>query len=239
MSDELFHTILVPGLGCSARLYDAVLPDVWAHGAVTVADTRRDETTAAIAERLLASAPERFALVGLSMGGYIAFEVMRQAPERVRALALISTSARPDTPEQLAGREVQQRLVGEGKFNQLVEAAFPLLVAAENQGRPELADFWRQMAREVGPEAFSRQLRAIAARADSRPLLSTITCPSAVIHGTADRLIPVENGAEIAASIPGVVATFLDGVGHLAPVEAPEALRAALSAWLERAADAP
>src|SRR5664279_5759606 len=95
------HTVFIPGLLCSARLYDPLLPAAWAHGAVTVADTRRDDTIHAMGARLLHDAPERFVLVGLSMGGYVAHEVMRQAPERVSGLALIGPSPRPAYARQL------------------------------------------------------------------------------------------------------------------------------------------
>src|SRR5579883_3245029 len=90
-------TVLVPGLNCSARLYAPQIPALWRFGPVTVADHTRDDSMPAIAARILASAPPRFALAGLSMGGYIAFEIMRQAPQRVLRLALMDTSARPDT----------------------------------------------------------------------------------------------------------------------------------------------
>ena len=119
----MVHTILVPGLLCSPRLYAPVLPALWRCGAVTVADTRRDRSIPAIAARLLAEAPERFALAGLSMGGYVALEVVRQAPERVAALALLSTSARPDTPEQTAVRREQLAMVAEGRFDEVVTPA--------------------------------------------------------------------------------------------------------------------
>jgi pimeloyl-ACP methyl ester carboxylesterase len=108
------HTVLIPGLLCSARQYEPLLPAVWSYGAVTIADNRRDSTLTAMAQRLLAAAPDRFALAGLSMGGYVALEVMRLAPARVTALALISTSARADSPEQVASRREQERAVVAG-----------------------------------------------------------------------------------------------------------------------------
>jgi len=117
MATPGLHTVFIPGLLCSARLYDPVLPTAWAHGAVTVADSRRDDTIHAMAARLLDDAPERFVLVGLSMGGYVAHEVMRLAPERVSGLALISTSARPDSAEQLENRQGQRQAVLDGRFD--------------------------------------------------------------------------------------------------------------------------
>lgn len=186
------HTVLIPGLLCSARLYEHVLPAVWSYGGVTIADTRRDSTVTAMAQRLLAVAPDQFVLSGLSMGGYVALEVMRLAPERVTGLALISTSARPDSPEQVASRREQAQAVAAGRFDELVDAVYPVLVDAGNIARTDLADSWKEMAHEIGPDAFVAQLTAAMARPDSRPNLAAIRCPTAVVHGTGDRLITPE-----------------------------------------------
>lgn len=230
------NTVMIPGLACSARLYEPVLSDVWAHGPVTIADTRRDDTIPAMAERLLRGAPERFALAGLSMGGYVALEVVRQAPERVQALALLCTSARPDTPEQSAARREQIALARAGRLEELVDLAFPVLVDAAHQDRADLRAVGRQMAMEVGPEAFCAQQEAIIQRADARPLLTSIAVPAAVIHGAGDQLIPVEAARESAAALPDADLTVIDGAGHMAMHERTDAVRAALLAWLERAA---
>ena len=228
------HTVFIPGLLCSARLYDPVLPTAWGYGAVTVADNRRDDTIGAMAARLLDDAPERFVLVGLSMGGYVAHEVIRQAPERVSGLVLISTSARPDTAEQRESRQRQQRAVLNGGFDELVEAIFPILPDPVNLADDHLLAGWRSMAGDVGAEAFSRQLDAVMARPDSRPGLAAVTCPTAVIHGTGDRLITPDNAVETAGAIPGAVLTLVDRAGHMLPQEQPAAAQAALAALLDR-----
>src|SRR5215467_3437897 len=101
---EPLPVVLIPGLNCSARLYAEQIPALWRFGPVQVADHTRDDTMAAIAERILAAAPPRFALAGLSMGGYIALEIVRHAPQRIARLALLDTGARADTPEQTARR---------------------------------------------------------------------------------------------------------------------------------------
>ena len=227
------HTVLVPGLLCSARLYEPLLPTVWSRGAVTIADTRRDSTVEAMARRLLAAAPDRFALVGLSMGGYVALEVMRLAPERVVALALISTSARPDSPEQRAGRRSQQVAVAAGRFSELVEQVFPALVDPGNVGRADLADRWRTMAHELGPEAYLSQLEATMARPDSRPMLGSIRCPVAVVHGVGDRLIAPGNAIETAEAIAGSRLTLVPDAGHMIAQEQPDAVAAAVAALLD------
>lgn len=235
MTTAPLHTVLIPGLLCSARLYDPLLPTVWSRGAVTIADHRRDSTMEAIARRLLAAAPDRFALVGLSMGGYVALEVMRLAPERVAALALISTSARPDSPEQLASRREQQRAVAAGRFSELVEQVFPVLVDPGNIGRADLADRWRTMAHEVGPEAYLSQLEATMARPDSRPALESIECPVAVVHGIGDRLIPSDNAIETSDAIVGSQLTLVPDAGHMIAQEQPEALAIAVADLLDAA----
>src|SRR5713101_839134 len=138
MSDPL-PIVLVPGLNCSARLYGAQIPALWRYGPVMVADHTRDETMAGIASCILGAAPPRFALVGLSMGGYIAFEIMRQAPERVARLALLDTGARADTPEQSERRRRQIELAQGGRFMEIPDLLFPLLVDRKRHGDAELA----------------------------------------------------------------------------------------------------
>jgi pimeloyl-ACP methyl ester carboxylesterase len=232
-------TILVPPLLCSPLAYAPVLDVAWSFGAVSLADTRSDDSIAAMATRLLRDAPERFALVGTSMGGYVALEVVRQAPERVRALALVSTSARADTPEQIGARRQQSQLVEDGQFAALVDAAFAGVVAAANQSSQALLGLWRAMTAAVGPEAFLRQQAAVIGRVDSRALLPSIACPTTVIHGADDRLMPVELGREIAASIPGADLVIIDGAGHFAFSEQPDAGRAAVRNFLARSAGRP
>jgi pimeloyl-ACP methyl ester carboxylesterase len=122
----------------------------------------------------------------------------------------------------------------DGGFDELVEAVFPVLPDPANAADEELLAGWRLMAHEVGAEAFLSQLDAVIARADSRPGLAAITCPTAVIHGTGDRLITPDNAAETADAIPGAVLTLVDRAGHMLPQEQPAAAQAALAALLDR-----
>lgn len=238
MSETSLHTVLVPGLSCSARLYDGVYTDIWGYGPVSFADTQRDATIPAIAARALHNAPDRFALVGLSMGGYVALEMVRQAPERVVALALISTTARADTRELRASRQQQLDMVERGEFDRLIDAAFPALVAPANAERSDIRAFWQTMATETGPRTFQSQVRATMERDDLSDLLPSIACLTAVIHGADDQLIPVENAHHTAAGIAGAVETIIQGGGHMLPQEQPQALRQALTQWLDVAAGA-
>lgn len=188
-----------------------------------------------MAERIIRDNDGEFALVGTSMGGYVALEVMRQAPERVTALALVSTSARADTAEQKASRAQQSALVEAGQFTALIEAAFPGVVAAANESDKTLLATWRDMTTPVGAAAFLRQQKAVVQRSDRRSVLRAVTCPTAIIHGAADRLIPVAAAQESAALLPTATFTTIESAGHLVVHEQPVATRAALDTWLDSA----
>ncbi len=159
-SDPL-PVVLIPGLTCTARLYAGQIPALWQFGPVTIADHRRDDSMAAIARRILAAAPPRFALAGLSMGGYIAFEIMRQAPGRVAKLALLDTGARADVPEQTERRRVLMAMAKEGRYAEIPELAFPLYVHRNRHGDAALKNIVRDMAAATGLEAYLRQQQAI------------------------------------------------------------------------------
>src|ERR1039458_7710496 len=128
---EPVPTLLVPGLLATARLYAAQIPALWQFGPVMVADHRRDDSMVAIARRVLEHAPRRFALLGLSMGGYIAFELLRQAPERIVRLALLDTTAHPDTAEQSARRQALIELARGGRFGEVADLLYPGFVAPD------------------------------------------------------------------------------------------------------------
>jgi pimeloyl-ACP methyl ester carboxylesterase len=214
--------LLVPGLNCSPRLYAAQIPALWRLGLVVVADHRRDDTIAGIARRILAVAPSRFRLAGLSMGGYIALEIMRQAPERVTKLALLDTSARPETPEQTERRGKLIGLAEAGRFPEVNDFLWPYLVDASRQKDASLRAEIDKMAEETGAEAFIRQERAIMSRADSRPTLGAITCPTLMIVGDCDQLTPPAHADEIAKGIKGAKLVTLAGCGHMSTMEKPE-----------------
>jgi pimeloyl-ACP methyl ester carboxylesterase len=229
---EPLPVVLVPGLLSSARLYGPQIPYLWREGAVTIADHTRDESMGAIAQRILAAAPPRFALVGLSMGGYISFEILRQAPDRVARLALLDTSARPDTAEASAGRRAQMELASAGRLSEVADAQVARMVAPERRADGTLRDLNRLMTEEVGPQAFVRQQRAIMGRADSRATLALIRCPTLVLVGEADELAPAPLAAEIAGGISGARLVRVPGCGHLSTLEKPDQVTPALLQWL-------
>jgi pimeloyl-ACP methyl ester carboxylesterase len=200
---------------------------------VTIAGNTRDDTMAAIAGRILADAPPRFALVGLSMGGYVCFEIVRQAPDRVDRLALLDTSARPDTPEVTERRQAQIALARGGRLGEVADQQFPLLIHPSRHGDPAIRELVRLMADETGAEGFIRQQQAIIGRADSRPELGAIGCPTLVLVGDGDQLTPPELSAEIAEAIPGAHLVVVAGSGHLTPLDQPEEVTKALVEWLQ------
>lgn len=226
--------VLVPGLLCSARLYTSQIAALWPSGQVAVADHRRDSDMAGIAAHILRDAPPRFALAGLSMGGYIAFAMMRLAPERIARLALLDTSARPDLPEQKAGREKFIAMAEAGNLSDVVETLLPRFIHRNRINDEPLKAEVRAMANETGAEAFVRQTKAIMSRPDSRPLLSSIRCPTLVLVGEGDELTTPELAREIAAGIAGSTLTIVPDCGHLSTMEKPEAVNAALGQWLTR-----
>lgn len=229
---ELLPIVLIPGLLASPRLYAAQIPQLWRFGPVTLADHTRDDDIGAIAARILATAPQRFALAGLSMGGYVAFEILRQAPQRVARLALLDTSARADTPEQSSLRRSQMQQAEGGQLVQIANAQFERAVHPRHRSDAALCAINQRMAEEVGAAAFVRQQRALIGRPDSRPGLAEIRCPTLVLVGDGDELTPPELAAEIAAGIRAAHLVTVPQSGHLSSLEQPEAVGAALCEWL-------
>lgn len=220
--------VLIPGLIASPRFYAAQIPALWRCGPVTIADHTRDDSMAALAARILAEAPPRFALAGHSMGGYIAFEILRQAPERVARLALLDTSARADTPEQSAKRDSQIALARSGPYAAIAALQFPAFVHPSRARDAKLRLYMRAMADDNDADVFVRQQTAIKGRADSRALLAAIRCPTLVIVGEADLPTPPERAQEIAAGIPGARLVTIAECGHMTAIERPDAVTQAL-----------
>jgi pimeloyl-ACP methyl ester carboxylesterase len=224
--------VLVPGLLCSPRFYAAQIPVLWRSGPVTVADHTRDDSMAGIAKRILADAPPRFALAGHSMGGYIAFEILRQAPDRVARLALLDTSARADMPEQTAKRKEQIAQAQAGHFGEIPDLLYPNFVHPSRREDAALRGIVHAMAEDAGAEAFVRQLTAIMHRPDSLPGLPAIRCPTLVLVGDADVPTPPERAAEIVDGIAGARLVTIPDCGHMTALERPEAVTQALVEWL-------
>lgn len=224
--------VLVPGLLTSFRLFAAQATALWRFGPVVIADNTGSDTIDGVAKAILATAPPRFALAGLSMGGYVALEIMRQASDRVARLALLDTSARPDTPEQRERRQAQIAKTRAGHFDEIPGEQWPLLVSPAVLDDPGLRQIVQVMAEETGPEAFIHQQQAIMSRPDSRPGLAAIACPTLVLVGDSDALTPPGLSAEIAAGVSGCRHVVVPGSGHLSTLERPDLVNQALSEWL-------
>lgn len=214
--------------------------DVWAPQAVALgedhdlvfSDHTRDDAVAGMAGRLLAGAPERFHLLSHAMGGFTAFEVMRQAPERVLSLVLIATLAPSDGPAQTERRQGYIRLVEAGRFADVVEERIPILLHPARREDAPLLRVVRGMAAETGAEVFLRQQRAIMGRADSRPSLAAIRCPTLVIRGDQDGITTPAHQDEIVAGIPGARFAAIPDCGHLPSLEKPVTTSRLLREWL-------
>lgn len=224
--------VLLPGLLCDARLWRDVTEGLGPRP-VLIADLTRNTSIEGMARAVLATAPERFALAGLSMGGYVAFEILRQAPQRVLRLCVLDSSARPDDE---AKRETRQRAIEGvrlGKFAGIARTMLPtFLTAAHAEG--SLGEEVSAMTRRVGADAFVHQQTAIMNRIDSRPSLAAISVPTLVGVGEHDELTPPELAEEIAAAIPGSELVRFADSAHLPTMEAPDAVVAAMALWLER-----
>lgn len=230
MADSL---VLILGLACTARLFEPQISALSGSLSVVVADHNQDDSISAIAARLLKDAPERFALAGLSMGGYIALEVMRQAPERVERLALLDTSARPDTPEASQDRERLIALAQAGRYEDVFPRAWPRLVHPDRQSDKALQDIVFGMMRETGPQAFIRQQRAIMGRIDSRPFLPGIEIPTLILVGEGDAITPPDIAREMAEMIEWASLVVIPDSGHTSTLEQPERVTQALRLWLQ------
>ena len=237
MVDGPVPLVLVPGLLCDKRLWQpqaerlADLPDP------IIANVIGDGSVSEMARSVLDAAPSagRFALAGLSMGGYVALEVMRVAPERVARLALLDTSARADTPEQTSERRELIELAEKGRFEEVPRRLLPRMLHPDRLDDERLTSTVFGMADAVGPEAFVRQEEAITGRPDSRETLLGIACPTLVLCGREDALTPLPLHEEMASLIPGSRLRVVEKCGHLSTLERPEAVTAALREWLETA----
>lgn len=215
---------------CS-RLRRTHLPTV---ANIIIADVANDDSMEGFAARLLSNAPERFAVAGLSMGGYIAQEVMRQAPERVIGLGLLDTNARADRPDQKEARRTYMERAKNGDFKTVCDEMWPMLVAPSRTGDTDLKARVAAMAERVGVAGFLKQQEAIINRPDGRDDLAAIKVPTLVLCGSEDQMTPPKVHKEMVDKLPDAQYEEIDGCGHLSTLEAPEKVNEAMHAWLDR-----
>ncbi len=225
--------LLVPGLHCTARAFEPQIVPLWRRGSVTIVDHTRGDTIDAIAADILAAAPPRFALAGISMGGYISLAIQRAAPERVARLALLNSQARADDEDTRAARRRSIEFERAGRGEEIVDEAMPALVHADNVDNPGLRALMHEMHEQTGLEAAIRELTATMNRPDARPQLPDIAVPTLVLTGEGDRLLSPELSVEMAEAIPRARLAIIPGAGHMSTFEQPDAVTGELLAWLD------
>lgn len=228
------NLVLLPGLLCNARLWAPQIEALSDTCEIIVPDLTRDDAMSGMAARVLAEAPPGpLAVAGLSMGGYVAQEMLRQAPERISRLALLDTRARPDSPDESERRRTLMRIAETAKgFAPVNKRMLPLLVHASRQGDAELVGTIQRMADETGIAAYLRQQHAIMSRVDFRPALKAIRCPVLLLCGRQDAITPLALHDEIAAGVPHARFVVVEECGHLSTLERPAEVNAALRDWL-------
>lgn len=232
MTERKPQLLLVPGLLCTPALFAPQLAALGAHADILIADHSRAGDLPTIARQILARAPDRFALAGLSMGGYVAFEILRQAPDRVSRLALLDSNARADRPDQVKQRHL---LIGMGRalgVRAVQAALLKFLIHPRRLDDRALVDTILGMADRTGQPTFERQQAAIMGRPDNRPFLASIRCPTLIVVGNEDALTPVKVAEEMHAGIAGSRLEVIPDCGHLTTLERPEAVNRLLAQWL-------
>ncbi len=232
MKSSLPALLFLPGLLNDSALWRHQIKEFEGDYSVQVGDLTVADSMEALAASVLKKAPAKFTLIGLSMGGYVALEIMRQAPERVERLVLMDTSARPDNLEQKRRRRGLIELSNKGKFKGVTPRLLPMLISEKHLQDKKMTQEIMDMAERVGKEAFIRQQTAIMGRADSRPTLAKIKVPTLMVVGAEDAITPPELAHEIADGIKGAKLEVVEESGHLSPLEQPEAVNKLLGRWL-------
>ena len=226
----MLSIVLIPGFMADHTLWDDVAPHLRTLGAVSYGDTTTGATIAEMAEHILASAPERFAVVGFSMGGYVAREIARMAPERVLALALVATSARGDTKEYARRKTAAAKAADPARFKGLSRSAVTRSLHPDRAGDDAKIGRIQGMARRLGGEVFVRQASEV--RESDLDRLAAIRCPTLIVAADADALRSLEEARELRDGIAGARLTVIAGSGHMIPIEKPAELAAAIVPWL-------
>lgn len=224
--------VLLPAMMCDARLFADQVTALSRDRAVMVAPITQGERVEEIASNLIDQLPQRFALLGLSMGGIVAMEVLRRVPDRVSRLCLMDCSPLAETPAEAAAREPLIVRARAGRLEEALQGAMPADHLAPGAGRPGLMNRLRAMAADLGPEVFVRQSRALQRRRDQQGTLRKGRQPTLVVCGELDPLTPVKRHAFMAELIPNAQLQVIPDCGHLPPLERPEAVTDLLRDWL-------
>jgi len=225
--------VLLPGMMCDARLFAPQITALATDREVLVPGLTGADSIAALADTVLAAAPPRFALGGLSMGGIVAMEVIARAPERVAGLALMDTNPRAEMPEKQATRAPQIAKVEAGGLATVMRDEMKPSYLADGPRKPEILDLCMGMALDLGPEVFTAQSIALRDRPDYRDALARVTVPTLILCGRLDALCPVTRHEEIHRLVSGSTLEIIENAGHLPTLEQPDTTNAALARWLE------
>ena len=231
-SDKKPTLILGPGLLCDAEIWAFAVEQLSDIVQVQLADTQQDDNLPAMAKRLLDTAPRQFAYAGFSMGGYLGFELLRQAPQRISRMALLSTTAQPDTVENIQLREMFIELTEQNCFEKAVERNLSLFLTPPFNGDEQRQNVMLAMAKRVGPQAYVRQQTLIINRPDSRSILQKINVPTCIVCGRDDQLTPIAKHQEMAELISNAQLHVLDDARHFITLEQPRAVTNLLRNWL-------
>ncbi|MEM1372938.1 MAG: alpha/beta fold hydrolase [Pseudomonadota bacterium] len=226
--------VFLPGMMCDARLFGPQIEALSRERSVMVAPTSVGERMEEIASNVLAAAPAKFALAGLSLGGIVAMEVYRRAPERVTRIVLLDTNPVSETPERAAAREPQIVKVKAGQLHAVMRDEMKPQYLARGPNRQAVLNLCMDMAESLGPDVFIRQSRALQRRRDQQPTLRKIKCPALVLCGESDQLCPPDRHRFMAEMIPHSELRIIEGAGHLPTLEKPEETLAILRGWLKQ-----
>lgn len=223
--------LFLSGLLCDEAVWRRQMAEFGHLGQVAAADLTLDDTIVAMAERAAGTVAGQFAIVALSMGGYVAFEMLRRCPDRISSVALFDSSAAPDTAARAAERRDGIAALSLGRFLGATRRLMPRLIHPTRLDGP-VAEEVQSMALRVGGDAYRRQQLAILGRADSRPSLPAIRVPTLVAVGRQDTLTPPYESQVIQRAVPGARLHIFERCGHLPPLECPEEVTALLAQWL-------
>ncbi len=226
--------ILLPGMMCDARLFAPQAARFGAERPVISPTLVGHDSIGALAEAVLAQAPSRFALAGLSMGGIVAMEIAARAPERLTHLALMDTNHLPETPERAAARNPQIAAALAGNLRRIMRDEMKPNYLVDGPRKRAILDLCMTMAEDLGPTVFADQSLALAARPDQSRTLQSLTIPTLILCGAGDALCPPARHRAMRDLVPGAVLEVIDDAGHLPVLEQPEATNQALAAWLSR-----